>query len=298
MPCYSPLDAYQCYDGSVVFVNNLRRHDIRRTMQLPCGQCIGCKLERSRQWAVRCMHEASMHQHNAFITLTYDDAHIPPRGQLNHTEYQKFMRRLRKNIAPKQVRFFMCGEYGELNGRPHYHAALFGHDFNDKLYWMKSPSGQRLYRSATLERLWPYGHSTTADVTFESAAYIARYCTKKITGDAANTHYKRTDSEGEYQLTPEYGKMSLKPGIGATWYDKYKNDVYPHDYVITNSKECKPPKYYDILQKRENPDNMEDITHARETRAREKYLDNTPERLKAKETVQKAKSEFLKRNKL
>lgn len=271
-----------------------KRRDIQKTLTLPCGQCIGCRLERSRQWAIRCMHETQLHKQNCFITLTYNDENLPRRNSLDYTEFQKFMKRLRKS-APNRVRFYMCGEYGEENWRPHYHACLFGHDFDDKRYHAKTPTGESLFTSETLEKLWPYGFSTIGAVTFQSAAYVARYCVQKVTGDAAKLHYARKDHEGEYSLRPEFNKMSLKPGIGANWLELYQKDVYPHDYVVVNAKEVKPPKYYDTLYERKQPERMEEIKHARETRARENYQDNTPERLEAKQIVQAARLNQLKR---
>ena len=126
------------------------------------------------------------------------------------------------------------GEYGSTTKRPHFHACIFGWDFSDRLYFKRTESGEIIYTSRTLERLWPYGFSSIGNVTFQSAAYIARYCTSKVTGDAAKIHYRREDENGEYFLTPEFSHMSLKPAIGKTWLEKYKNDVYNHDYVIVN----------------------------------------------------------------
>lgn len=226
-----------------------------------------------------------MHKQNAFITLTYSDEHLPKRGNLEYTDFQKFMKRLRKEIAPSQARFYMCGEYGGEGGRPHFHACLFGHDWDDKKYWKTTGSGEKIYRSARLERLWPFGHSSTANVTFESAAYVARYCVQKITGYNAKYHYARADEEGEYELTPEFNKMSLKPGIGATWLNKYKTDVYPHDYVIINGKEVKPPKYYDEIYEKTNNEQYEEMKEKRLAAARERREDNTDERLAVKEQV-------------
>ena len=96
VPCFHPLDAWQCSNGDVVFTDNLARNDVIRRLSLPCGRCVGCRLERSRQWAVRCMHEASMHMFNSFVTLTYDD-HLPEYNSLNYKHFQDFMKRLRKS---------------------------------------------------------------------------------------------------------------------------------------------------------------------------------------------------------
>ena len=234
MPCFSPLSG--CYSSivnpsgkrSVVF--EVSKADISKgIVQVPCGRCIGCRLERSRQWAVRCVHEAQLHKDNCFITLTYSPENVPKDSSLHLEHFQKFMKRLRKYIftevqkvnflismmsvdtgrvigyVPSQgVRFFHCGEYGELLSRPHYHACLFGFDFSDKVLW-STRGGVRLYRSKVLEKLWTFGFSTIGDVTFESAAYVARYCTKKITGDEADKHYNGR--------SPEYVTMSRRPCI-------------------------------------------------------------------------------------
>ena len=120
---------------------------------MPCGQCIGCRLERSRQWAIRCVHEASLWPDNCFVTLTFDDDNIISSGSLVKADFQKFMKRLRKRFG-KGVRYFHCGEYGDLLGRPHHHACLFNFSFPDRYLWSSS-GGVNLYRSPTLEELWP-----------------------------------------------------------------------------------------------------------------------------------------------
>lgn len=293
MPCYHPLAAYQCVDGSVVFTE-LRRFDTVRTLQLPCGQCIGCRLERSRQWAVRCVHEASLHDRNCFVTLTYDEAHLPPRGCLDYPAFQRFMKRLRKH-ARVPLKFYMCGEYGPLTGRPHYHVCLFGFDFDDKTYWRTSDSGERCYRSADLAALWPLGNSECGLVTFRSAAYCARYCLDKVTGDLARFHYARQDENGPYELPPEFNQMSRRPGIGLTWLERFHSDVYPHDYVVSNARECKPPKAYDRWLARRFPDVLEDIQYRRGQDARAQFQENTDARLAVKEQVTVARTQFFRR---
>lgn len=207
------------------------------------------------------------------------------------------MKRLRKRTNCR-VRFYMGAEYGSENGRPHFHACLFGWDWPDKKYFKTSEAGGKIYTSELLADLWPYGYSSTAEVTFESAAYIARYCMQKVTGKLAELHYKREDENGVYHLTPEYNKMSLKPGIGASWLDKHKADVYNQDHVIINGMECKPPKYYDKLLKKMDPERLAKHQENREKRGADNRSDNTPERLKDKEEVAKAKIKALKRGKL
>lgn len=296
MPCYYPISAFRTVDGSIVF-NELRKHDIVSTLSLPCAQCVGCRLERSRQWAIRCIHEASLHDDNCFITLTYNDDNLPPDNSLNYRHFQLFMKRLRFCFPFQKIRFYMAGEYGEQFGRPHFHACIFGLNFDDKVLLRKSPSGSMLYRSSVLEELWTYGYSSIGDVTFESAAYVARYIMKKITGNNSATHYEGVDtSTGEViTRTPEFNKMSLKPGVGAGWYGLYKSDVYPHDYVVIKGKKLKPPKYYDKLFKLDNPFEWDEILFSRETTAKLHVQDQTLERLAVQATVLKARLTKLKR---
>lgn len=295
MPCYHLIKAFQPADGGKLYFDKRYSYGLlTRELLLPCGQCIGCRLERSRQWAMRCMHEASLFEQNCFATFTYSDKFLPYRGLLDYPAFQKFMKRLRKG-APG-TRFYMCGEYGGGNWRPHYHACLFNCNFADKRYWRTSDSGERLYRSDTLERLWPYGRVEFGTVTFESAAYVARYCVAKRTGASAADYYKRIDADGQYEMVPEFNRMSLKPGIGYGWLEKYKTDVYPHDYVIIRGQKCKPPKYYDRLFSEEKPEVFERIQYRREMDAATRYADNTPERLAVKEIVQRARANFLHRS--
>ena len=192
----------------------------------------------------------------------------------------------------------MAGEYGENFGRPHFHACIFGYDFNDKKLWKRTPSGSIIYRSEHLETLWPFGYSSIGDVNFESAAYVARYIMKKITGKNAQDHYTEIDpNTGEItDRKPEFNKMSLKPGIGYQWLKRYKSDVYPHDYVVIRGKKVKPPKYYDKQYAKENPYEWDEVLYKREISAKLRYEDNTLERLAVKEKVTKAKLQKLKRN--
>lgn len=299
MPCYRPIAAWQCEDKKLVFAATATRAHggTLRQLEIACGQCIGCRLERSRQWAVRCMHEAQLHELNSFITLTYADNQVPAGNSLNHRDFQLFMKRLRKHFKGQKIRFYMCGEYGETFSRPHFHACLFGIDFLDKEPITKLASQAKLFRSATLERLWPHGYSTVGAVTFESAAYIARYVMKKITGDQAKPHYTWIDENGEItEREPEYNKMSLKPGIGAAWLDQYHQDVYPSDQVITRGHAAKPPRYYDTrYHDKINSDTFEAVQLARIQEQRQHAEDNSDERLKTKETVTRAKINHLKR---
>lgn len=254
-------------------------------------------MRRASDWELRITHEAQLHKQNCFVTLTYGRDKLPPRGSLCHRDYQLFMKRLRKAHATG-VRFYMCGEYGPLNQRPHYHACLFGIDFSDRQPGGKSHSGHDTYTSETLDRIWTHGKTTVQDLVPETASYCARYIMTKPLGEAAKTAWTRTDPDtGEiYELQPEYAAMSLKPGIGHDWHAKYHNDVYRHDHVIQRGAQRRPPKYYDRKEHKLRPDRFEQLQYARELQARETAEDSTPDRLAARETVHLAKVSTLSRN--
>lgn len=250
MPCYFPMPSYDS-NGT--------------PCRLPCGQCIGCRLEYSRQWAIRCVHEAQMHNENCFITLTYNDDNLPTNKSVSKIEMSKFIRSLRKNLYPKKIRFFGSGEYGEKLSRPHYHICIFGHCFDNYkiLRSSKKVLGKKgfytntesLYRSKLLEKIWKKGWSSVGELTFQTSAYTARYICKKITGSKSTQHYKN--------LNPEFALMSRNPGIGTTWFEKYSTDVYPKDFLTKNGIKFRPPKFYDYLMMRKNPDLMLSIKQKR-----------------------------------
>lgn len=226
-------------------------------IKLPCGRCIDCRLNYSRAWAIRNMHENTLHHgESMFITLTYAPEHLPLDGSLNLDHFQRFMKRLRKKFPRKIIRFFHCGEYGEKLGRPHYHVLVYGLRFEDLTPWKKSPSGSKQYKSKTLDDLWTYGHHTIGDVTPASAGYVARYIIKKQYGEDAADHYERVDElTGEItKLKSEYVTMSRRPGIGNGWYQLYKSDL-KNDYVILDGQRVRLPKYYDKLLSIDDPEN-------------------------------------------
>lgn len=255
------------------------------------------------------MHEASLHKENCFLTLTYSDENLPPDRSLVKSDFQKFMKRLRDRFDYKPIKFFHCGEYGEQELRPHYHAAIFGHDFPDKEVW-RVRDGIPLYISDLLDSLWKKGFSTIGDVTFESAAYIARYCVKKVNGKKADLidpetglkHYERVHLyTGEInEVLPEYTTMSrggrTGRGIASDWFDSFHGDVYPNDFCVVNGYENRPPRYYDDRFELLDPDGLEEIKARRVETMRKHRHNNTPERLAVREQVKKAQVSFLKRD--
>lgn len=247
MACYHPIDCWRVSDASsksgyrIVFGSPGSPPERgAEPCTIPCGKCIGCRLAHSRQWAVRCVHEASLHDRNCFLTLTFDDAHFPASGSVSVRDVQLFLKRLRKALSYQniKIRFFACGEYGDKNLRPHYHLIIFNYDFSaDRQLLRQTPYGP-LYISDFLFRLWPYGFHTIGNVTFKSCAYVARYVTKKVYGKDAPAYYNGR--------TPEFITMSRKPGIAHDWIVKYCSDVYNYDRVVLpDGMITRPPAYYD-----------------------------------------------------
>lgn len=251
---------------------------------------------------MRCMHEASLHEQSCFVTLTYAPENLPHGGTLIKKHFKDFAKRVRKhfgcnNKSGKKFSYYHCGEYGETTRRPHYHALLFGVRFMDLVPYSRGADGSVLFTSETLSRLWPSGFATVGEITFESAAYVARYVMKKITGKAAQDHYTVIDPDsGEvHRLQPEYTTMSLKPAIAKDWYRAWSSDVYPSDEVIIRGKQMKPPKYYDRLLEMANPGLYEHIKEDRKAAAAEKAHDSTSRRLRDREIVKRAQINQLKR---
>jgi hypothetical protein len=246
---------------------------------LPCGRCIGCRTRRQQTWALRILHESQMHDTNSFVTLTYDDEHFKP--SLDYGDFQKFMRAARAKWGP--TRFFAVGEYGEQTDRPHFHAILFGRGFQG------TPIGKDICRSQELEQLWTQGMSSYGQVTYQSAAYVAGYCTKKRLGAAAKEEQTGIDPRtGEiFVKVPEMAHMSLKPGIGTTWFEKYWKEVYlsRDGCVLKGGRMIPAPKFYDRLLETKNIELKEEKELERYFKSREFYRDQSRERLKVRETV-------------
>ena len=287
MPCYHPLKAFKVgvnpsgkpkykicsYDVQYVYVkddtcfcSDVRnsRSDFRLVedyIEIPCGRCIGCRLQQSREWATRIMLEAQDHDEGWFVTLTYDDEHIPElefakeidsdTGELLDTgklltlckrDLQLFNKRLRKHFFDDKIRFFACSEYGELSARPHYHSIYFGLHIKDLQFFKMSKLGDKYFISDTLTRLWGKGHVLLAQVTWESAAYVARYVTNKLTGDAAKYWY---DDIG---LIAPFTVMSRRPGIASRYFDENATELLRFDggYISTKkgSVNFPNPKYF------------------------------------------------------
>lgn len=239
---------------------------------IPCGQCVGCRLEHSRQWAVRCMLESEYHDDNYFITLTYSDDTVPmseyideETGEiktsltLNKKDVQDFIKRLRRHFDYRDsdgFRYFCCGEYGSQSARPHYHMIAFGLHLDDLVLWKETPLGN-YYTSELLTTKWGHGHVIIGSVTFESCAYVSRYIMKKQKGKGAEVY-------DTYNINPEYIVMSRNPGIGKRYFEDNFADIYPSDHIVlSGGKLSNPPRYFDNLMNELDEELMSDIKEKR-----------------------------------
>lgn len=278
MPCHNPITAYRSRvtnpsgRRSLVFNKNEGFEDLE--ILVPCGQCIGCKLDRSLEWATRITHEASLHSKSSFVTLTYEDRHLPPNQSLRKKDAQDFMKRLRF-FSDHPLRYYLCGEYGSESQRPHYHICLFGEDFSsDRVPWKPSSSGHMLYNSPSLTVRWGFGHCVIGDLTFETAAYTARYVTKKISGEKAASHYGLRE--------PEFSLMSRRPGIGDDWLKKNVVDL-ENGLCWASNGLTKMPKFY---QKKISQNKLLKLKFKQKKEAEKKLKQTNPYVL---DDVQKAK---------
>lgn len=237
--CTSPRTASFNEDGSINFSKKKHNKELV-PFQLPCGKCTECLLERARDWSIRCTHEAKMHAQNAFITLTYAPEHLPSDNKLKYLDFQLFMKRLRKHYN-QEISFFMCGEYGDETQRPHYHACLFGIDFEDKKKERQNDHGDTIWSSETLTQIWGLGHTELGSVTQKSAGYVARYVLKKQNPEAPQG----------------FQKMSLKKAIGKSFVEKWWEDIFIRAkgaIILEDGTRTKVPRYYEKWLKNNQTD--------------------------------------------
>lgn len=235
-------------------------------IQLPCRKCMGCRISKSRDWALRICHESKMHDSNCVITITYDDDNLPLNCSLEPDHVRLFIKRLRKKFNPLLFRYFACAEYGTLTKRPHYHICLFGLDFNDKVLFIDNDSpDKKIYTSEILTKAWGLGHATVGILNFSSSSYCAKYVLKQHRTDIHDNKYHRINQQtGEIlQVKKEFSRMSLKPGIGYTFYKKYTRDLYAYDHVIYDGHIFPVPDYYDKLHKDNNPNELKKLKKER-----------------------------------
>lgn len=298
MPCFTPLRAWASITQRnpktgkrIIRFRKVEFEGGTEEISVHCSSCEGCRIERARQWSIRCWNESSLYEDNIFITLTFasacplDGTKTDPIATLHLHHFQRFMKRLRKRFG-KGVRYFHCGEYGEKFGRPHHHACLFNFTLPDlELHAIRR--GNPCYTSKILSELWPHGIHEVGTVTLKSAAYVARYILKKVNFKNSYHHY-----EGR---KPEYTTMSRRPGIGRDWIIKYQNDVYPDGtYVLEGGIKTLPPKAYDHWYELTYPEEYAILKQKRVDRAKADP-NNTPERLKTRHEILLSKLKLLQR---
>lgn len=273
--CSEKVCDYDClsryFDGDITTISTLPKtaDEIQEVFYkyevIPCGKCAGCRVDRSKEWANRLILEEQYSDESWFLTLTYDEEHVPrtyyydredeemenPHEALtlHYRDFQKFMKRLRKHYGDG-IRFYCAGEYGERTHRPHYHAIMFNLHIDDLQVYGKSDSFT-IYESKTLDEIWSEGKVIIAPVTWATCAYVARYVTKKYLGDDKEKYRF-------FNMEPECSKMSRKPGIGKRYFEEHSDDIY-ETYIIMFGDECnsykfKVPKYFDYLMEKDNSD--------------------------------------------
>jgi hypothetical protein len=267
-------------------------------MQIDCGHCLGCRIDKSIEWSIRVCHEMKYHERCCWLTLTYDPAHYPEHGQLVADHLRRFIKALRKHFG-KGVRYFACGEYGEQLSRPHFHVCLFGVDFGEDRREVKKRGQFPVFRSELATKLWGRGFVEIGLLTRKSAGYTARYIMKKINGELAETHYQRYDEQTQdmFLLMPEFIRVSTRPGLGYQFFEQYKDtNWYTRDTCILEGKEFPIPKYYDKLMERHDPERMAAVKAKRIAKALERNpLDQTDSRLRVREEVKQAMTSTLSR---
>lgn len=293
MPCYHPLSAYDltpkyadCQLKKTISFSYAHPMDLPpdRILQIPCGQCIGCRLEYSRQWANRCMLELTYHDSAYFVTLTYDDAHVPkswshdpdtgealsPVMTLRSRDLQLFMKMVRRHFPSDNIRFFGCGEYGTQTLRPHYHVIIFGLHLSDLILYKRSVLDYNYFNSEALSRCWidgqtgeSRGYVVAGSVSWDTCAYVARYVLKKQKG-ATKSVYE------ELGIEPEFSRMSRKPGIGRQFYDDHP-EIWRFDKINirtpSGGRSFTHPTYLRRLYELDDPVAANDFNERRKQRA-------------------------------
>lgn len=270
-----------------IFVKNSEyKHHLPPDKLFTCKQCLLCRLASSLEWSVRMMHEAQMHEESIFLTLTQNPEHMPSDRQLDHRHFQLFLKRMRKHYGP--MRFYMCGEYGDNKINPHYHAIIFGVHIDDMELFTTNQRGDKIYKSATVEKIWGRGFITIGEVNKTTCAYTAGYLLKdmSMTG-IKQLEYPDSETGEIINRKRPYNGMSTNPGIGKDWYDKFNSDVFPHDYCVHKGQKVPTPSYYRRLLVKANPELAEQLLALRELALETEQFkeNNTPARIKVRAKV-------------
>lgn len=275
------IGSYAENEGNIILGTRFnKKGEEVHTFLLPCGRCIGCKLDKAKTWALRCMHEAKFHTESCWLTLTYDEQHLPQENgysKLVRSDLQKFIKRLRK--AGCKFKYFGCGEYGDRTGRCHFHIILFGYRPTDLEVYKRSKEGFIMYNSAFLQKKWKNGFVVVADVSFDTAGYTARYSMKK--------QFKTKIVNPNEEVYKPFLCMSTRPAIGKDWYNSFKDDVFPNDKIVFYRNGdpviTRPPRYYEKLLESENPALFAEIKSKRQENIKQNSYDRMYSAEKIKE---------------
>lgn len=279
MPCLNPKIA-KYRDGGWKFTperfmsTKALFRDPKNELLLPCKKCIECAIARNRDWATRICAEASLYENNRFVTLTYDNAHLPEGANIKIEDVQKFMKRLRKRYHDIDIRSFGCAEYGDRGGRPHYHIMLFNIAFEDEVPGpMRTSFDGAKYRcqnSEILSDLWGNGYTEIGTVTFASAAYVAKYTRKKLIEGV-----KEREDGRERERTIA---VSNRPGIGHGYLELHFEQTFGLDQIPLTNKVTPVPEYF----MRKIKEKSEWAYKVIKDRRRENRKELTPEKLQNK----------------
>jgi len=276
MPCYRPLKAYadgktakgktkylvRGYETNNSGVANYKYRSLIKQdyIKIPCGHCLGCRLEKAKQWAIRCVLESKEYTNNYFLTLTYNNENLPDNYSLKKADWKKFEKDIRRyyeyHYQHYGIRFFACGEYGELLKRPHYHAIMFNLPIYDLEYESKTKENNVLWTSETINKIWGKGYVIIGSVNQASANYTARYILKKQNHGGTDTR------------EPEFIAMSRRPGIAKKYYDEHKDEIFKNDELFITDKDgvakkVLPPRYYEYLYEKTNEQELKQIKERR-----------------------------------
>lgn len=298
MGCLKPIPAIK-YPSGKVTIKHRRVPGIGLTgeIELPCGTCEACRLVRIRNWAIRGHHESMTNKrmtrhgpvsNGCFVTLTYDEDHVPEDYSLRMSDWQNFMKALRRRFKQK-IRYLACGEYGPVGGRPHMHGCLYGIDFHEDRVLCENSTAKETsveWTSEALSTVWRQGTATLGPLTYATAAYTAGYVLKKQSGQQhLEDHAIYGASSEPLELRKqEWNTMSTKPGLGRDWFEKYWSDVYPKDSVEIEGKTFRPPAYYDQLLFRRDPAMHAEVLQKRLDFTKERGL-TSPQQLRARGAI-------------
>lgn len=296
MACYSPLKGFKRADGG--WTPSRKYSPSCEPMTVPCGKCLGCRARRRSDWAIRLVHEATLHERNCFWTVTYRDEDLPPYGSVRMADVSAAIKRLRDRVKPVRFRFMAKTEYAPLTMRPHAHGVFLGLDFEDRQLMRTTKSGKPSYVSQLFTEVWGLGHAEVSDLTLQSCAYVANHNVDKMGSGLPDSAYQRLDENGNIvELERESIRVSNRPGIGRGWADQFLSDCYPSNFVVRNGSKLPVPKYYKEMLRgsfmRPGSDRDNDIDDfavvsalAREHMQKPSVIaDSTPERLAVREEV-------------